>query len=476
MQVLEHLSAELVERYRRRQLEPSELLDAQAHADACVDCRARLERAAGLDSAFESLRADLSGSLQDSADEPEHLPYEQLAAFADGQLDEVDSEIAESHFAVCQACTDDLADLRRYKAIAEAPPARAPQSLRQRLFAFLPAFSFGGMQAVAAVAAFAVLLLGVWLAVRRERGTDGVESARVEPVKRNITVPTPQPAPPSSRTSGVVNADSPTPQGDGNSSKPSNDDVQSTTDARTRHQPAVERAKPQSPPDSPPDTYTLADGEVEVAYDSRGNLRGLEELPASVRLAVRDSLRRQKVAVPRTLDALKGGSGVLMSGAATAQSGVPFALLSPVGKVVRSDRPAFRWRALEGADGYTVAVVDANFKQVAQSPKLSATEWTPPTPLRRGAIYFWQVTANSPDGGEVTSPAPTAPQAKFQVLDERALGELRLMEQSGSKSHLARGTLYAGAGLLDEARAEFEKLVEQNPRSRVARRLLQSVR
>jgi hypothetical protein len=44
------------------------------------------------------------------------------------------------------------------------------------------------------------------------------------------------------------------------------------------------------------------------------------------------------------------------------------------------------------------------------------------------------------------------------------------------RSHLARGVIYAEAGLLDQARAEFAALVKDNPRSQLARRLLSSVK
>ncbi len=61
-------------------------------------------------------------------------------------------------------------------------------------------------------------------------------------------------------------------------------------------------------------------------------------------------------------------------------------------------------------------------------------------------------------------------------MDENALDEVTRMEKSGVKSHLARGVIYAQAGLLDEAGTEFEALVQDNPRSQLARRLLNSVK
>jgi hypothetical protein len=86
------------------------------------------------------------------------------------------------------------------------------------------------------------------------------------------------------------------------------------------------------------------------------------------------------------------------------------------------------------------------------------------------------VTATLADGEELISPRTPAPRAKFRVLEVSADEELRRLEASVPESHLARGVLYARAGLVEEAEAEFRKLAALNPRSPVARKLLRSVR
>ena len=73
--------------------------------------------------------------------------------------------------------------------------------------------------------------------------------------------------------------------------------------------------------------------------------------------------------------------------------GVPFALIGPVGAVVRSSRPNFRWRSLSGASNYVVRVFDLNFREIANSRPQSGTEWKATAPLLRGSVYIWQVTA-----------------------------------------------------------------------------------
>jgi tetratricopeptide (TPR) repeat protein len=119
--------------------------------------------------------------------------------------------------------------------------------------------------------------------------------------------------------------------------------------------------------------------------------------------------------------------------------------------------------------------VDSNFQVAAESAPTDANEWALPVPLGRGRNYYWQVTATLAGGEEVISPRTPAPRAKFRVLDAEAADELRRLEEAAPESHLARGVLYARAGLIEEAEAEFRKLVALNPRSPVARRLLRSV-
>lgn len=484
MQVLGHITAETMERYRLRRLSAAEWLGAQTHAAHCDECRAKLMGAVDLDGSLAQVRAELTSKTPDFESEPEHTPYEQLAAYVDGTLDDVEREIADSHFAVCRDCASDLADLRRYQAIAATSTAAetAPsglgttaKTLWQRLTSFNLAPSFSRLlMPTAAAIILAVVLLGVWLASRTNRESNSSEIAKVNaPQESGNASPRASVSP-----TAVTNAGDATPiTSTGNSSQATPQQNQSPAPEQTPGPTQPQRQLAPGGPTSTPPTiaFTLSDGQRQVTFDNRGNLRGLEELPASVQQTVRRSLEMQRIEKPRTLDSLAGAGGVLMSGAGSAD-GVPFTLVEPVGKIVRSDRPVLRWKPLAGAVSYTVAIVNANFRVVEQSQSLSNTHWTPLQPLPRGANYYWQVTATLPDGSEVTSPTAPAPQAKFRVLDASMFDSLKLLERANTDSHLAWGVLYAKAGLMDEAAAEFEQLVKANPRSSVARKLLESVR
>ena len=147
-------------------------------------------------------------------------------------------------------------------------------------------------------------------------------------------------------------------------------------------------------------------------------------------------------------------------------------LLEPVGRVLLSNQPTFRWSALDSATGYVVEVYDDQFKLVASSPQLTNTSWT--TTLSRDNIYSWQVKAIK-DGQEITSPRPPAPQAKFRVLDQGKVSELARAKRAHGSSRLTMGLLYAEAGLLQEAEQEFRALRRSNPNSDVPTKLLWQV-
>ena len=66
---------------------------------------------------------------------------------------------------------------------------------------------------------------------------------------------------------------------------------------------------------------------------------------------------------------------------------------------------------------------------------------------------------------------------RFKVLEEPQTKELEhVLATNPRSSRLVRGILFARAGLLDEAEWEFKAAVRANPRSAVARKMLQSVR
>jgi hypothetical protein len=193
-----------------------------------------------------------------------------------------------------------------------------------------------------------------------------------------------------------------------------------------------------------------------------------------MRQSVSRALRSRRLETPAALVNLAEDKAGTLMGAGTGSAS--FALLAPVGKIVRETQPVFRWQPLAGAKAYSVSIVDSKFQPVMQSLALESTTWMPTTALARGAIYYWQVKAILADGLEVTSPAAPAAPARFRMLAAGDDAKLTQLEMTNPDSRLARGVAYAQAGLIEAAEAEFEELLKQNPHSTVARDLLRSLR
>jgi hypothetical protein len=216
----------------------------------------------------------------------------------------------------------------------------------------------------------------------------------------------------------------------------------------------------------------LNDGPRKVTVDKQGRLAGLEQLPSSVQQRIRAALQAGRLQQPSALAQVASRPSALLS---ESGNGLPFPLIGPLGQVVLSERPTFRWRPLPGAQSYTVIVTDADLNEIATSPPLNTTKWRIAKPLKDGGIYSWQVTALK-DGVKITSPVLPAPQARFKVIDHATSELIQTAQRAYPDSHLTLGVLYAEAGLLDEAEQELRILVRNNPRAPVALKLLQNIK
>jgi hypothetical protein len=341
----------------------------------------------------------------------DHLTYETLEALLDNESNDIDREIATVHLSSCSQCTSELETLKEFREKqVVVPKHKSPSSF----------FSFGWPRLSFAVVAIIVVAGLSWFIWRLQRpplnSNQIATSATPSPTTETLPVPSP-----------LV--------------MPSLEIVASLNEA-----------------------FGL------ITLDKNGKVEGAGDLPAGLSAAVKKALTSGQVDMDPTLAGLKGKGGTLMG----SSERTPFRLLSPVGIVVETDRPTFKWKAYEGATAYVVKVFDSDFNQVAASLSQTATSWNVPTSLRRGTTYTWQVTA-SKLGGDVMSPVAPAPQPRFRVLAQDRLNEINKVRTTKPASHLVLGTLYAQAGLLEEARYEFRMLLKRNPTSRLAQKLLDEV-
>ena len=429
----EHLIKHQVEDYCRQKLSVTELLSVSDHLAVCEFCRRQVERALSGDAAFFTLRSEvLSGETEAvSSEAPGHLTMEQMADHVDGVVGSEERQEIADHLTACQQCAMAVDDLRAFRnEVApsldrEYRPASAPvttESWWHRWIATLllsgvlrsPALAFGS--AMAAL----LLIVAVWLVWQMaQRKVPVPEIAKISPTPTTTATPT---------------------------------------------------VSPSSTPESPTTSVIaeLNDGMGQVSLDKDGKLSGAEQLSPAQQKLVKDALTSQHLEKSPLLNGLKRQESSLMGGGET---GNQFSVKEPIGKVLLSDRPTFRWSELEGAISYVVEVYDESFNLVATSSPITGHSWTATSAFKRGGIYSWQVKA-AKDGQSVTSPRPPAPQAKFRVLDQAKANEIAQARSSYASSHLTLGLLYAQAGLLDEAEQELRALQKANPNSTVVRQWL----
>ena len=234
-----------------------------------------------------------------------------------------------------------------------------------------------------------------------------------------------------------------------------------------RPRPSAPVARVQPPLQAP--ARIILDGSRQITITAQGAVSGLDGLPDGIRTAVERALVSQRVDMP-TFAGLSAKRDVLL-GAPAAPKGTE--LLEPVGILVETPAPLFRWKPVPGAE-YQVSVYTGDFQPAASSGWIREAQWRSPIGLRRGTRYSWQLTVRR-DGAEATSPAPPEPEAKFQVLDAASEDSLARLRATSNDSHLVMGIAYAQAGLLDQARLELRAAADQNPGSATVATLLAAV-
>jgi hypothetical protein len=203
-----------------------------------------------------------------------------------------------------------------------------------------------------------------------------------------------------------------------------------------------------------------------IQIDRSGNVSGLDDVPKPSRDEIAQVLLSGRIDRPSILKELSGQESALRG----SNRSQPFKLISPGRSVIVSNHPTFKWESISGASSYTIYVTDTTGQIVAKSDQLApdSREWRVPNALKRGQAYSWTVTAVA-EGKEITSPGPSAPEMRFQILSAKDLQELNQLKQK--RSHLALGIFYARVGLISDADREFQELVRLNPKSRVAQAL-----
>jgi anti-sigma factor RsiW len=415
-------------------------------------------------------------ALDRAARAAEPPDYDQLAAYVDGALDDVDREIVESWLERDPDLRAEVDDLRALRD-AMSQPGVAPASAS---FAAPASTSGPSRDALTASrgAAGAASIPGTTSAARPSSGVVSFEEASKRAgagKRRRFGTATVVMGAMAAAVIGAVTwmAVRTARVGD---SRPGASGSQVARQPEQPRQGPPEQAPPVQAPNAAAPQIAVRDAGGLIAIDAAGIVTGLTADaadPAMTRL-VADALT--KGTLPPGAAAAAGlGARELTLMSRSRQTPVSrLAPLSPIATIVRTTRPVFRWSPHPGARGYVVTIYGPDFDQVMSSPTLTDTTWTAAA-LKQGITYQWQVTADTSEG-PVRAPAPPAPDARFRVIDAAAGKTLeRDLARAGS-SKLLKGLLLAQAGVLDEAEQTFEGLQTENPDSKRVADLLARVR
>jgi hypothetical protein len=434
--VLEHISEEALKKYKEKTLSSVELLSVGDHLESCLHCREKLAGINPLDNLLISFTSEFS---TDTDDLTQHLLPEEVIAYVDNQLDDVDREIADSHLIFCTVCRADIQDLRAFKSSLPVQSVKStqiekPSGLWHKFLRFWHQSKWS-LAIQAAALATVVLFVITTLSLRREvsdlQNTLGDLRLKNDALQQQI------------------------------------DNI---PDLKSQIAQLQLTENPSIVGDSLGNTEPLSDNGRQVAI-VQGSLNGIGDIPFRYEQLLKNVLSQEQVGKPTIPKELIIPPKEQLMGNADQDKFFP--LLYPTGKIIESDHPTLKWGVLADATSYRVAVYDADSNQVAQSPELSTLTWTLTEPLKRGAIYSWEVTAVK-DNIEIIAPSAPVPPAKFKVLEQGKFDELNRAKRTYD-SHLLSGTLYMQAGLLDDAEREFKALLAENPKSRLAQKLLRSV-
>lgn len=412
-----HLSTEEIKGYLARTLTKNDFKRVGNHVHSCETCYQRflgkLQERFPIVIDLDEL-AGMRGW---------HLEGEELAAYVEGRSDELDFECATLHLQECDSCMEKVS--AAFEHTLEYPRSNRSASSKQSSFwnKHLPDFQSTSLSrfrlAVAAALLFALALIA-WAVLQPKSEKSQLAGDRP---KETVSPDTSQP-----------------PTVPGQPAPGAAFDIVKKLD---ESMPGYVSANPHS--------------------GNREARRQEDEFE--------QALIAKNLTMPPAIDMLDRTPAIAVRGNPSFNQS--FKIIRPFATLVKTDRPMLSWTELSGATSYTVSVFDAALNLIRTSEPLTETQWLMPEPLEAGTVYTWTVTALK-DGHEVVAPAPPA-RAEFKILGNSKVIELNRVVGK-SRSHAARGVLYAEVGLLDESEEELQLHLQQHPGDGHALRLLQTVR
>ncbi len=428
----EHLDKNRTELFLSRRLKPDELLEATRHLAVCDACQSNLKSARDISTSTAFIARDLQKTFQPKQT---HLNYEELEAFVNETLKQSEKEKVKKHLSLCTVCDTDAKELILMRdnlsiypnAAVAIQPIQENESFFKKIFGSFGVLSFQTL-GLAAALLFVMLLVSFlfWRSAKPPEMANGNNKNQPE----------------------FANTNNPT-----NSNEKKEEQAQTNTNQEPQNK---------NVPEKKPEIAKKEDKEEPKKTNDYSELDNV----------VAESIQKQSVNTPSSLNDLNSRESTLMGSNDGAEK---FILFTPQGTVVQSVRPTFRWQSLEGAEGYTVYLLDTNFNLLQKSELIKVENWTATKPLKRGQTYIWQVIANK-DGKEITSPVAPAKEARFKVLEGKKNNELQGYLKTKKNNHLALGIVFAHKGLLDEAERELKLAINAGQQFSLAQKLLSEIK
>jgi len=155
-----------------------------------------------------------------------------------------------------------------------------------------------------------------------------------------------------------------------------------------------------------------------------------------------------------------------------------FSLLHPVGTFVLNTQPILSWSPVKDVTRYEVSMRPLKGTRSIFTTTTTKTSYTPTAGILdafRGQVLQWSVTAQLPNGEEVTAPGIAAPEALFVIADETKARKIEALAQH-EKNELIRAKLFANSALLDDAERELDSYLKNHPRDPDALGMLLTIR
>ena len=420
---MDHLSAQMAHRLLARALNRHEVVGATQHLRVCGYCRENLI----------TLRRNRAVSLLDqilpetSADEHpcEHL----LAAFVDDDLKPVDCALTENHVSQCRICRAVLYDLRSFRDELKQMPVKHYLPAQESA---TPPIRFG---------------------TRHSTGQDSTGFFNwlhwfTQPFVLGLAITA---AASLIFVAFVCLRLSSSPQFA----------AQESGGTRTGE-------------------FKLLDNTREIRFDWGGTIN----IAPALLEADLEALNRICVAALRNEPLPASPDLVSLESRATAWRGQPsgpafsLKMIRPVRTLIKPGRASFQWTTAAGVQSYMVHVIDDETQEeVATSPPIFPSsnalvcEWSDGGSLSPGKRYRWYVAAVINDR-EIDAPRSEEPRTKFSVLSEEELAHINEANKANQGDQLIDGLLDLRVGLLDDAEANFQVLLEEPSQTSEGKTLL----